>query len=169
MNRLEGANRFYHFLQPAQLHEGVLVIVLGQREGACPVGGQHVEQRLGRGHGLLGFFVGFSGLVDLPLGGVGGAGQAVQRFLGPGQQLFKLAAEQAGHLRVGVGFERGHRLVESAHPGEAVAAHQVVVQERQRQTGDKGVHPDGQAGQLHRHPVQVHPVHAVPGDLAAQE
>ena len=44
-----------------------------------------------------------------------------------------------------------------------------MVEERQRQAGDEGVHPDGQAGQLHRHPVQVHPVHAVPGDLAAQE
>ena len=169
MNRLEGADRFSHFLQPAQLHEGVLVIVFGQRKGTRPMGGQHVEQRLGRSHGLLGLFVCIMGFFYLRFGGVRGARQAAQRFLGPSQQLFDLAAEQARRLRVGVGLECGHRLVEAAHPGEAVAAHQVVVEERQRQAGDEGVHPDSQAGQLHRHPVQVHSVHAVPGDRAAQE
>ena len=113
--------------------------------------------------------MGGPGLVDLPLGGVGGAGQPPQRALGCGQHLLQLAAVQAGGVGLGVGLEGGQRLVEGAHAGEAVAAHQVVVQKAQRQAGHEGVNPHGQTGQLHRHLVAVHAVDAVPGHLAAQQ
>ena len=70
--------------------EGGLVEEFGQGAGPGPVGGDQVEQRPGPGHGLLGVLVGGAGLVDLPLGGVGGAGQPPQRALRRGQQLLKL-------------------------------------------------------------------------------
>ena len=70
--------------------EDGLVEELGQGAGPGPVGGDQVEQRSGPGHRLLGVLVGGTGLVDLPFGGVGGAGQPPQRALGRGQQLLKL-------------------------------------------------------------------------------
>ena len=68
-------------------------------------------------------------------------------------------------MGVGVGLERGGDLIEGAHTREAVAVNEIVVQQRQGQAGHERVHPDGQAGQFHRHPIAVHSVHAVAGDL----
>ena len=46
---------------------------------------------------------------------------------------------------------------------------EVVIEERQRQAGHEGVHPDRQARQLDGDAVLVDAVDAVAGDLAAQQ
>ena len=90
MQRRQRLDRRSHGRPGGLGDEDGLVEELGQGAGPGPLSGDQVEQRPGPGHGPLGVMVGGAGLVDLPLGGVGGAGQPPQRALRRGQQLLKL-------------------------------------------------------------------------------
>ena len=74
-----------------------------------------------------------------------------------------------GACRVGIRFEFRYHLVERSYAGQAVAADEVVVEERQGQSGNEGVYPDGQPGEFHSYAVAVHTVDAVPGYLASDQ
>ena len=169
MHGLQFADRCPGLFGCGLFEQGGLVESLWQRACAGPVRGHEVEQRPCGCHGCASLRMRFTRLVDLGLVCVGGPGEAAEGALGAGEQALYLVTEQARRLRVGVGVEGRHHLVEGADAGEAVAADEVVVEQRQRQAGDERVNPDGQPGEFHSYPVAVHAVDAMAGYLAAQQ
>ena len=132
MQRDQSTDRVAHCCRLAQADKDFLVEVLGQVACSGSMGGDHVERGPGARHCRGHIEVQGSGLVDLPLGRVRDACSALQRRNGLAQQAQYQLAGQARPVRIGLGLERGDNLVECAHTGEAVAVHQVVVQQRQR-------------------------------------
>ena len=60
-------------------------------------------------------------------------------------------------------------LVELADADERVATHEVVVEERERESGDEGVYPDGETRELDCRRVDVHAVDTTASDQPAKE
>ena len=166
---LKCSNRLTDTVGLALVNERSLIEFLWERTDAGSVRSNEVEQRSSCAHSLVRASVRLSGLVDLLLGGVGSVSQATQGALGAGEQSHDLAAEETWRLEIGVGVESGDDFVECSDTGQAVAADEIVIEQRQRQPGHKGVNPNGQTGQFHGDVVLVHAVDTVPGDLAAQQ
>ena len=59
--------------------------------------------------------------------------------------------------------------VGETQPEQAVAATQVMIEERERRAGGEGVQPERDLGQLDRHRVLVHAVHDALQDHAADK
>ena len=118
---------------------------------------------------MHGFAVRGLSLFDLSFGGVGGTSKPFQGTAAAGKQALDLGAEQTRPTGLGLGVERGDHFVNGPNSYQAVAAHQVVVQEAQRQTGDESVYPHGQPGQLHGDKVHIDAIDATPGHLTAQQ
>ena len=135
-----------------------------------PMGGDHIEQvdDAGVAKRREGVGVSLSGIGNLGRVGVGGESESRQN----GPDLFHLGLQEharSSRLATGSRLERLHRLFQGADPHQAVAAHQVVVQEAQRQAGDEGVYPHSQAGQLYGNWIYIDTVDTAPGHLAAQQ